>query len=131
MLRIARIAVSCGVRVLKPNGAMLQRAAFFPQQRSFSDNTTIPSDKEQQTGRRKEELDAEEAGSVGFNREPIIPPDDAGTRENPILVPSGAHSRVVGYEDPFTHQLVWFELNHGKLHFLPDVGLYFKLTGMH
>lgn len=86
MLRIARVSASSGVRVLKPNGAMLPRVAFFPQQRNFSDNTTIPSDKEQQAGRRKEELDAEEAGSVGFNREPIVPPDDAGTRENPILV---------------------------------------------
>lgn len=47
---------------------------------------SIPSDKEQQTGRRKEELDAEAAGVVGFNKDPIIPPVDAGTKENPILV---------------------------------------------
>lgn len=31
-------------------------------------------------------MDAEEAGGVGFNREPIIPSADAGTKENPILV---------------------------------------------
>ncbi len=55
--------------------------------RAFSgDRYSIPSDAEQQTGRRKEELDAEAAGDVGFNRDPIIPADDAGTKENPILV---------------------------------------------
>ena len=47
---------------------------------------TIPTDKEQQGGRRKEELDAEAAGSVGFNRDPIVPLSNAGTKENPILV---------------------------------------------
>lgn len=54
--------------------------------RAFSEKLTIPTDNEQQYGRRKEEMEAEAAGDVGFNREPIIPPDEAGTKENPILV---------------------------------------------
>lgn len=128
--------------------------------RAFSGaKLTIPVDNEQQTGRRKEEMDAEAAGDVGFNRDPIIPADDAGTKENPILVifvtwatllnmqhlltcllscqqqqkmqvPSGAHVRAVGYEDPASHQLVWFNLTAGPLHYVPDIGLYFKLKAI-
>ncbi len=33
----------------------------------------------------------------------------------------------MGYEDPYTHQLVWFNLRKGNLHFIPDINLYFKL----
>lgn len=47
---------------------------------------TIPTDKEQQGGRRKEEIDAEAVGKVAFNRDPIIPADERGTKEHPILV---------------------------------------------
>ena len=54
--------------------------------RSFCEKLTIPTDKEQQAGRRKEEMDAEAAGDVGFNNEPIVPPSTAGTKENPIMV---------------------------------------------
>jgi hypothetical protein len=54
--------------------------------RGFAERLDIPTDKEQQTGRRREEIDAEAAGNVGFNRDPIIPATDAGTKENPILV---------------------------------------------
>ena len=54
--------------------------------RAFSEKLSIPTDKEQQTGRRKEELDAESSGDVGFNNEPIVPPSNAGTKENPIMV---------------------------------------------
>ena len=42
-------------------------------------------------------------------------------------VPSGLDSRTVGYEDPATHQLVWFNLAKGPLHYIPDIGLYFKM----
>lgn len=64
--------------------------------RSFSE-MSIPKDSEQQTGRRKEELDALAAGDVGFNRDPIIPPDDAGTKENPILVRKFARKIETGF----------------------------------
>ena len=91
---------------------------------------TIPTDKEQQWGRRKEEIDAEAAGDVGFNNEPIVPASDAGTKENPIVVPSGMGERTVGFEDPVTHQLVWFNLGPNKVHYVPDIGLYFKLKAV-
>ena len=52
----------------------------------FSANRTIPTDEEQQAGRRKLELDEEAAGRVAFNADPIVPPSNAGTFENPILV---------------------------------------------
>ena len=55
--------------------------------RAFSDKLDIPTDAEQQAGRRKEELDAEASGSIGFDHEnSIVPPADQGTKENPILV---------------------------------------------
>lgn len=54
--------------------------------RCFGEALTIPTDKEQQAGRRKEELDAEAVGQIGFNRDPIVPSSDAGSKENPILV---------------------------------------------
>ncbi len=96
--------------------------------RFFSDNLTIPTDEEQQFGRRKEELDAAKEGIEGFDHtSSIIPEANAGTKENPILVPSGTHSRTVGYEDPGTHQLVWFNLDEGPLHFIPDINLHFRL----
>lgn len=55
----------------------------FAQTRAFSG---ILSENEQQAGRRKEEVDAEASGKVAFNRDPIIPDENAGTKENPILV---------------------------------------------
>jgi hypothetical protein len=55
--------------------------------RSFASGTlSIPTDVEQQSGRRKEEMEAQAAGQVGFNRDPIVPAADAGTRANPIMV---------------------------------------------
>jgi len=54
--------------------------------RMFGEGLTIPTDREQQAGRRKEELDAEAAGGIGFNRDPLVPASDAGTKENPIQV---------------------------------------------
>ena len=44
-----------------------------------------------------------------------------------MQVPSAMHARTVGYEDPYTHQLVWFNLEKGPLHYIPDIGLYFQL----
>lgn len=46
----------------------------------------IRTDKEQQTGRRKEEMDAAEEGYEKFNNSSIVPPSEAGSWENPIEV---------------------------------------------
>jgi hypothetical protein len=57
------------------------------QVRQFSDALGIPTDKEQQWGRRKEEMDAEASGEIAFDHEEsIVPHPDSGTKENPILV---------------------------------------------
>lgn len=96
-----------------------------------NDGLTIPKDMEQQAGRRKEELEYEAMGLKRFRNTPIVPTADAGTKENPILVPSGRDSRAVGFEDPVSHQLVWFMLHKGPLAYVPDIGLYFKLIPQH
>ena len=59
-----------------------------PSMRYFSDEPlTIPTDRDQQGGRRKEELEAYERGEEAFDhRRSLVPPDDAGTKENPIMV---------------------------------------------
>jgi len=89
---------------------------------------TIPTDAEVTYGRRKMELDADAMGEDAFCREPIIPPINAGTKENPIQVPSVESMRTVGFEHPLTHQMLWFNLEKGPMHFVPDTGLYFKLV---
>jgi len=114
-----RTLVTCTKTVVRP-----------AYSRGFAEILSIPTDS-QQSGRRRLEIDAAAAGVVAFNRDPIIPPQDAGTKENPILVPSGEHSRVVGYEDPTTHSIFWFKMDAGKLHFLPNLGLYFKIKELH
>ena len=53
-----------------------------------SEKLGIPTDLEQQAGRRREEIDAEARGEVAFNLDPIVPDVKAGTKENPILVSS-------------------------------------------
>lgn len=46
----------------------------------------IKTDKEHQFGRRKEELDAAEDGIEAFENTSLVPPSDAGSWENPIMV---------------------------------------------
>ena len=61
--------------------------------RHFSDVLAIPTDKEQQGGRRKEALDAEAGGDIGFDHDDsLVPPADQGTLENPIMVRSRSYS---------------------------------------
>ena len=45
-------------------------------------------------------------------------------------VPSGYDSRVVGYECPAVHQLFWFNLDKGPLHYIPSIDKYFKLVSV-
>ncbi len=63
------------LRVLATSSRITSRVAQTPA-RFFSEKLTIPTDRQQQAGRRKEEIEAEEAGQVGFNRDPIIPHGD-------------------------------------------------------
>jgi len=73
-------------RSVNATARAVKNTAVVPTRRWFGEALTIPTDREQQAGRRKEELDAEAGGGVGFNRDPIVPASDAGTKENPILV---------------------------------------------
>ena len=74
----------------------------------------IPTDAEQQVGRRKAEIDGTQ-----FNRDPIFVSKGVGSKENPVEVPSNFTQRIVGVDDPETAQLVWFNLKKGPLHYLP------------
>ena len=90
----------------------------------------IPSDETRQGGRRREELDyaAEHAGGSLYNRNSVMPPAGAGKDpSNPVLVPSGADVRPVGFEDPQTHAIYWFNLRKGPVHYVKQLGLYFKM----
>ena len=73
-------------RVVAKSVSKITAAPVQAGARSFSVKLDIPTDKEQQAVRRKEEIDAAAVGEVAFNRDPIIPAADAGTKENPILV---------------------------------------------
>jgi hypothetical protein len=74
-------------RALSKVARVARPVAQRPTLRFFSDVLDIPTDKEQQWGRRKEELEAEARGEIGFDHlASIVPPADAGTKENPILV---------------------------------------------
>uniref|UniRef100_A0A6U3QRH7 Uncharacterized protein n=1 Tax=Octactis speculum TaxID=3111310 RepID=A0A6U3QRH7_9STRA len=96
---------------------------------NFKDeDRAILGDAEHQGGRRLQEIEDEKLGLVTFNRDPIMPPVGAGTKENPIQVPSGYDERVVGFEDPTVHQLQWFTMTAGKLHYVSSIDKYFTLV---
>jgi len=77
-------------RALCKASSAMKPAVFSARNvRQFSDALGIPTDKEQQWGRRKEELEAAAAGEIAFDHEAsIVPPADCGTKENPIMVSS-------------------------------------------
>jgi cytochrome c oxidase subunit 5b len=56
----------------------------------------MPTDEDQATGREREELASLEKGIEHFNRHPIQMQKGQGTFENPVLVPSEMHDRIVG-----------------------------------
>ena len=76
-----------------------------------------------------EELQYAKANKGGqlYNRDPIVPPLGSGTKEKPILVPSGLAVRAVGFEDPETHALYWFNIKRGPLHYIKNLDMYFKM----
>lgn len=69
----------------------------------------------------------EEQGKWVYNREPVHPPKGAGTKEMPFEVPSHYKQRAVGFEHPETHAIYWFNLHRGDLHYVKEIGMYFKL----
>jgi len=87
----------------------------------------IPSDEDRQVGRRKDEIDAAKQGVSLFNRDPITPPSDQGTYENPIMVPCGVSERACGFIDPTTHSVMWFNLQRNHIHYVDELNMFFKM----
>lgn len=67
---------------------VLSRDFFWNSKKDESDDieVKIPTEKEKEFGRRGEEIDAAEDGISAFDSSSIVPPSDAGTLENPIIV---------------------------------------------
>ena len=76
-----------------------------------------------------EDLDElEEKHMEGYNDLGLVPPEGSGTYASPILVPSRMASRAVGYCDPETHAMYWFNIhNDTNTYYIKDLGLFFKM----
>jgi hypothetical protein len=76
-----------------------------------------------------EELDdLEEKNMEGYNDLGLVPPEGTGTYASPILIPSRYDCRAVGYQDPATHALYWFNIhNDDNTYYIKDLGLFFKM----
>ncbi len=68
-----------------------------------------------------------ELQGVTGNTQALVPNSKAGTKEDPIIIPSTKSMRTVGFEDPVAHQVLWFNLEDGHIHYVPEINLYFKL----
>jgi hypothetical protein len=75
------------------------------------------------------DLDELEAKTLdGYNDLGLVPPEGTGTFSSPILVPSRRSTRAVGYVDPVTHAVMWFNIhNDDNTYYIKDLGLFFKM----
>jgi hypothetical protein len=75
------------------------------------------------------DLDELEAKTLdGYNDLGLVPPEGTGTFASPILVPSRRSTRAVGYVDPVTHAVMWFNIhNDDNTYYIKDLGLFFKM----
>jgi hypothetical protein len=70
----------------------------------------------------------EEANVDGYNDLGLVPPEGTGTFASPILVPSRRAMRQVGYVDPVSHAVFWFNIhNDNSTYYIKDLGLFFKM----
>ncbi|CAK4067090.1 unnamed protein product [Aphanomyces euteiches] len=97
--------------------------------RAFSSlERDVPNMLDQAVGRQAEELKLAEQGIELFNRDPVSTEENQGnSKENPILVPSFNSSRAVGISHNDSPYIVWFNLEEGKVHYVPRFDKYFKL----
>ncbi|ETW10142.1 hypothetical protein H310_00512 [Aphanomyces invadans] len=97
--------------------------------RAFSSlERDVPNMIDQAVGRQGEELKLAEQGIELFNRDPIASEENQGNSKNdPILVPSFNHTRTVGISHNDSPYIVWFNLEEGKVHYVPRFNKYFKL----
>jgi hypothetical protein len=75
------------------------------------------------------ELDElEDANTEGYNDLGLVPPEGTGTYSSPILIPSRRSTRAVGYVDPESHAVFWFNINNDEnTYYIKDLGLFFKM----
>lgn len=76
-----------------------------------------------------EDLDELEAKTLdGYNDLGLVPPVGTGTFSSPILIPSRRASRAVGYVNPISHAVCWFNIyNDENTYYIKDLGLFFKM----
>lgn len=76
-----------------------------------------------------EELDELEGRTLdGYNDVGLVPPVGTGTYASPILIPSRRATRAVGYVDPESHAIFWFNIhNDENTYYIKDLGLFFKM----
>jgi hypothetical protein len=73
-----------------------------------------------------DELEA--ANNDGYNDLGLVPPIGSGTFASPILVPSRRSTRAVGYVDPVSHAMYWFNINNDdNTYYIKHLGLFFKM----
>merc|ERR1711935_902347 len=79
-----------------------------------------------------EDLDElEQRNTDGYNDLGLVPPEGTGTFASPILIPSRKASRVVGYQDPESHAMLWFNIhNDDNTYYIKDLGLFFKMLNI-
>lgn len=64
----------------------------------------------------------------GYNDLGLVPPEGTGTYASPILIPSRRASRAVGYVDPESHAVMWFNIhNDDNVYYIQHLGLFFKM----
>ncbi|RLN36919.1 hypothetical protein BBJ28_00021162 [Nothophytophthora sp. Chile5] len=115
-------SMSLVTRVFAP----LRRPAASLCARSFA--TGIPNDDEHAVGRERDELEDAKLGVTHFNRDPLESEETQGnSKDDPILVPSFHSSRTVGVSHNDASYLYWFNLEKGKVHYLPQIEKYFML----
>ncbi|XP_034041348.1 cytochrome c oxidase subunit 5B, mitochondrial [Thalassophryne amazonica] len=97
-----------------------------PIQRAAS-TKGMPTDEEQSTGIERHNLEAMKQGKDPYSIMKPVP--CAGTKEDPHIVPSAYHKRLVGCiceEDNAT--IVWFWIHEGEAQRCPSCGSHYKLV---
>lgn len=88
----------------------------------------MPTFREQATGiNRREEVVIDSLGIDFFDRDAIAAAGDEGTIDNPIMVLSAAHERVVGISYADDSIIRWFTLKEGQKAHDIESGNYFAL----
>lgn len=116
-------SMSLAARTFAPFRSSVRLAA-----RSFASHGGIPDDLEHAVGRERQELEAAEVGVTQFNRDPLESDETQGnSKDDPIFVPSFNNVRTVGVSHNDASYVYWFNMEKGKVHYLPEIEKYFML----